>query len=85
MGQFKIRPFSVLYMLIYMLMGTDETSRMIANSHARLHSLRWQYLHLAVNRISKGKEKEKKERDEREESKLEAYRMLMSFSVFALD
>jgi len=30
------------------------------------------YLHLAVNRVAKGKEKEKKERDEREESKTEA-------------
>jgi len=33
--------------------------------------------------MAKSKDKEKKERDEREESKIEAYRVLMSYSVFA--
>ena len=41
-------------------------------------------MHLAANRSAKGKDKEKKDRDEREESKIEAYRVLiMTLSVFA--
>jgi len=34
--------------------------------------------------MAKGKDKEKKERDEREESKIEAYRVLLMTSIFSV-